>query len=133
MVRYSYLAYTGIFGILSFAGIQAQTADSSKYWFYKPYEYGSMANYNPADVIVNGGFSSGVYYDRNNSLLASMICTSVPHNRFRLNVYPGVLHLGTLSTGFFIAYTGELAMGIGLRYAPMGLGFSTLRSSDLKE
>ncbi len=66
-------------------------------------------------------WSAGVFYDRNNSLLASLTVSGVPHNRVRMNVYPGIIKLGPVSPGLFFAYTGEAIAGLTLRYLPIGL------------
>jgi hypothetical protein len=47
--------------------------------------------------------SGGVFYDRHNSLLASLLLARTKDYRMRLNVYPGVLRLGPLSPGLFVA------------------------------
>lgn len=62
----------------------------------------------------------GAFFDRNNSLLASLMISSVPENRLRLNVYPGVLHLGPVSPGFFVSGSREWVVGIYISFIPIG-------------
>ena len=66
-------------------------------------------------------WSAGVYYDVNNSLLASLIMTGADHNRFRLNIYPGLLKIRSFSPGIFIDNTGAWAAGFSVRYCPLGV------------
>jgi hypothetical protein len=47
--------------------------------------------------------SAGVFYDRNNSLLASFVMAKTKEYRFRFNVYPGVLRVAGVSPGLFLA------------------------------
>ena len=49
------------------------------------------------DLAVSGG----VFYDKNNSLLASLLFARTKDYRYRLNVYPGVVKIGPLRPGFF--------------------------------
>jgi hypothetical protein len=69
-------------------------------------------------------WSSGIFFDRNNSLLASLYVSGVPHNRVRLNVYPGFFKIGPFEPGILAAYTGEFLFGFNLRYCPVGLSGS---------
>jgi hypothetical protein len=64
-------------------------------------------------------WTAGFFYDRNNSLLLSLTGSVIPHNRLRLNVYPGLLRLGKLSPGLFLCDTGEWAFGLSLRWCPV--------------
>ncbi len=47
--------------------------------------------------------TAGVFWDRNNSLMASFIFADTQAYRWRLNVYPGVVRLGAWSPGFYAA------------------------------
>ncbi|UCD06187.1 MAG: hypothetical protein JSV98_02870 [candidate division WOR-3 bacterium] len=66
---------------------------------------------------------AGVFYDRNNSLLASLMVATAPEYRLRLNVYPGVFRIGPFSPGFFISGSKEWVFGMTLRYTPLGAGW----------
>jgi hypothetical protein len=75
------------------------------------------------------GFTVGAFYDRNNSLLASVMLSEYYLERFRLNVYPGVVTLGAFSPGFFVTIGSRwsFAAGITLRAVPIGLAFTSPR------
>ena len=62
----------------------------------------------------------GAFYDRNNSLLASVMLANVPAYRLRLNMYPGVIKIGPLSPGIFISGSSEWVVGIYVSYIPLG-------------
>jgi hypothetical protein len=62
----------------------------------------------------------GAFYDRNNSLLASLMVANVPAYRVRFNVYPGVLKIGPLSPGFFFSGSSEWVVGVYISYVPVG-------------
>lgn len=66
---------------------------------------------------------AGIFYDRNNSLLASLMLSTVREYRIRLNVYPGVLRLGCFSPGFFISGSKEWVFGMTVQYSPVGFGW----------
>jgi hypothetical protein len=65
----------------------------------------------------------GVFIDRHGSLLASMMVSDVPHRRFVVNVYPGVVDAagGRLGGWFLVRDDWSLRFGISLAGA-MGLG-----------
>ncbi len=81
-----------------------------------------MINGVPYNTVTTG-LMAGVYYDRNNSLLASMVYSEVPRNVFRVNVYPGVLSSDRVSPGFFFAVRddGATVFGIIAQILPIGL------------
>lgn len=72
---------------------------------------------------VESGFTAGLYYDRNNSLLMSAVYSESQNNRFRLNVYPGVISSSYFSPGFFItvADRGIFVAGVTMKILPLGL------------
>jgi hypothetical protein len=70
-------------------------------------------------------WSAGAFYDDKNSLLISLIATGAEHNRLRLNIYPGVLKIGSFSPGVFVDNTGEWAAGFSVRYCPIGASVGT--------
>ncbi len=78
----------------------------------------------PSNTIVVGGMA-GIYYDRNNSLLASAVYSDVQNNRLRLNIYPGVVPNPFISTGFFftLASNGTLIGGLTASVLPAGFAF----------
>jgi hypothetical protein len=72
---------------------------------------------------VTVGPMAGLYFDRNNSLMASLVYADVPNHRFRLNVYPGLLSNNYWSPGFFVsvAQDGATIVGLTARFLPVGL------------
>lgn len=67
---------------------------------------------------------AGAFYDRNNSLLFSLMLAGIPESRVRVNVYPGLLRLGPFSPGLFVSGTKEWAAGASVSYAPLGVAAS---------
>jgi hypothetical protein len=78
---------------------------------------------------INGvdlAFTGGLFYDRNNSLLASLLVAQTKDYRFRLNVYPGLFSIGPFTPGFFLADRRNNGMVFGITYVytpglPLGL------------
>jgi hypothetical protein len=67
--------------------------------------------------------SAGIYYDRNNSLLASLIASETRDAAWRLNLYPGLARFGPVAPGFFLAldHDDRIVMGVHLDLLPLGL------------
>jgi len=75
------------------------------------------------DLAVSGG----VFYDRNNSLLASLLFARTKDYRYRLNLYPGLVRIGPLKPGFFASINEDDRMLFGLTFGtlqhlPIGVG-----------
>jgi len=70
--------------------------------------------------------SAGLFYDRNNSLMASLLVAKSKDNRARLNLYPGLVDLAGMRPGFFVGTNREkeFQMGMTLSVLPVGLGSS---------
>jgi hypothetical protein len=69
---------------------------------------------------VNLGARAGIFYDRDGSLLASLIYNGSNDGLFVINVYPGVLHVGSASPGVWLDVRRN-----GVRFgvaAPLGVG-----------
>lgn len=69
--------------------------------------------------------SAGIFYDRNKSLLASLIFNDTGGNRFRLNLYPtNDSNLGKF--GYFITQNIQNQLSAGIVYKiQFGIGFSS--------
>lgn len=72
---------------------------------------------------------AGIFYDRNNSLLASLIFKNAATYRARLNIYPGILDFGGFSFGLvgILHHSNEISLGIFTSYSPVGPGLSLER------
>jgi len=66
---------------------------------------------------------AGIFYDLNNSLLASLMVSNVTENRVRLNIYPGFLRLGAFNPGFFLSGDKEWVVGVYISFMPMGVAW----------
>lgn len=75
------------------------------------------------------GASCGIFYDRNNSLLASLLLSDYLSETVRLNIYPGIILQSVFSPGFFITFgeRGTFTTGVTMQYSPFGLGVHTPR------
>jgi hypothetical protein len=69
-------------------------------------------------------FALALYYDKNESLLASFLLSGPKYYNFRMNIYPGLLQIKNISPGVFLA-AGELdkfVMGVTVEFLPVGFG-----------
>ena len=71
--------------------------------------------------------SGGIFYDRGNSLLASVQFARTKDYRMRFNLYPGLVGVGPISPGLFLADRREngLIFGVTLTFPttlPVGIG-----------
>ncbi len=62
----------------------------------------------------------GVFYDRENSLLASLTLTGTYADALSLNIYPGIVRIGPISPSFFLTLDqrGNPTVGVCTRWAP---------------
>ncbi len=65
----------------------------------------------------------GAFFDRNNSLLASVLFAGISDYRLHINVYPGILDIAGLSPGVFVAFGdgGKFIAGVNVSSFPFGL------------
>lgn len=72
-----------------------------------------------------GNFAA--FYDRNNSLLASLAVTIKTDYMINLNIYPGLVKLWGFSPGIWAAYNqnGNYIFGITATWLPFGFAYST--------
>jgi len=71
--------------------------------------------------------SAGIFYDRNHSLLVSLLMARTKDYRYRLNLYPGFVDTGPFKPGIFVALGRENRIMAGitfgtLKHVPVGLG-----------
>jgi hypothetical protein len=76
-------------------------------------------------ISVDMGLIGGVFYDRENSLLASLIVSDRINEKIKLNIYPGVIHLGPVSPGLFVSLGkgDQVIAGLTIRYSPVGIAY----------
>ncbi len=63
---------------------------------------------------------AGLFYDRDNSLQASLLISNVPQRRLILNLYPGALHIGPVRPGLFVIGTHDWCVGLCVNLISFG-------------
>lgn len=65
-------------------------------------------------------WSTGIFYDKNNSLLASLKISDHIDYQAVINIYPGIIKLGKFSPGLWTALdkTGKYMFGISTIWTP---------------
>jgi hypothetical protein len=78
----------------------------------------------PSNTVISGPIA-GIYYDRNNSLLASVVYSTNQNTRFRMNLFPGLLSSSEYCPGIFLTISGNgsTTAGLTMRILPVGLSF----------
>jgi len=73
---------------------------------------------------IETSWHAGVFYDRNNSLLASLVMSGVKEYFCMIDVYPGIIKLGKFSPGLWtvIGRDGNTMFGVSTRYV-FSLGY----------
>ena len=68
----------------------------------------------------------GVFYDKNNSLLASLSVTIKTDYMVNVNIYPGIINIGKISPGLWGAYgqNGNIILGFTFSWLPFGFAQS---------
>ena len=69
-------------------------------------------------------WTAGIFWDRNNSLMGSLILAGTKGYKARLNIYPGVIKIGKFSPGVFINLRKDNQFVLGVHYSwfPFGVG-----------
>ncbi len=65
----------------------------------------------------------GLFYDTDNSLLASLYISGTHYENLRVDIYPGLLHIGRFTPGLFVGY-GEwekAQFGVTTSWLPVGI------------
>lgn len=72
-------------------------------------------------------WNAGLFFDRDNSLLWSLIVSGVSDYKVHLNVYPGAFDVGGFAPGFFWALSddGVMIAGVTAAFSPVGLAGRT--------
>lgn len=90
----------------------------------KAYNSNPNGAFTPAIIV---GPIGGIYWDRNNSLLASLVMADSFIETVRINVFPGVFFLAHFSPGLFCSFgkKGAFTAGITATFLPLGIsGFN---------
>jgi len=68
-------------------------------------------------------YSEAIFWDRNGSLMSSLVFGGNRGYAARLNIYPGIVKYKSISPGliFLLRKNGELMAGINFAWAPVGL------------
>ena len=105
------------FGMTSLFGMSHRiTATDSLSWGYG----GAMVHAQDPTLTRAAG---GLFWDRNGSLMASLILNGTDNLKARLNLYPGIVGPGSWwSPGVYVGYGDrrEVQAGITLRFLPVG-------------
>jgi hypothetical protein len=74
-------------------------------------------------LTVKLAYTIGLFYDRDNSLLASLIYSDRKDNMVQLNIYPGLIRIASLSPGLFVLVNRDrhIITGVHLGKFPIGL------------
>jgi len=126
--RYSLFFYYGIYGI---GGITYAYNKEDHFSFGA----GTVVNrleehYLNNSRIVTGRTDGaiGFFYDRNHSLMTSLLVTGPRLYNVRINVYPGFIRQGFFQPGMYLAF-GEwdgFRFGVTLAHVPLGVSYGTL-------
>jgi len=78
---------------------------------------------NPLHLTGSLVWSAGVFYDRENSLLASLVLSGISSNLVTLNLYPGIVEAAGVRPGFWCTVTtgGKVLLGVTARWG-VGIG-----------
>ena len=124
--NYSFFWYWGIYGI---AGL---TYSSDKIHNFS-FGAGQVVNRlkdkrrrNSRIVTPKLDGAVGFFYDKENSLIASLLLTGPGLYNARLNVYPGFFNIGPFDPGFFVGYGEWDKFIVGITYVniPIGISFA---------
>ena len=113
----------GAFGIL---GVSLKTNDEDAISFGAGISSKKVYNADPGGAftpaIITGPIA-GIYYDRNNSLLASFTVADSFTDIVRMNIYPGFIQSAYFSPGIILSAgeRGRWTFGITANFRPLGL------------
>jgi hypothetical protein len=114
------------FGAFSIFGLSFKTNLEESISFGVGVSSKKVYNANPNGVFtpaIIGKPIAGIYWDRNNSLLSSLVITDSFNENVRINIFPGVLFLGNFSPGIFCSFggRGKFTTGITAAFLPLGI------------
>ncbi len=69
------------------------------------------------------GFSAGIFYDKNNSLLASFVISDVEDYFCQLSIFPSLVSFRGFSPGFWVVLNRKIEFSVGVSAKfPLGIG-----------
>ncbi|HVO74031.1 MAG TPA: hypothetical protein VMT35_08415 [Ignavibacteriaceae bacterium] len=73
---------------------------------------------------IETGWQAGLFWDKNNSLMASLVMSGIREAFIMADIYPGIIHLGDFSPGLWtqIGRDGHASIGVATKWA-IGLGY----------
>ena len=126
---YNKLALFGYYGLNGLGGVSYKTSDDESISLGLGTRGASRyiidTNASSRQYTLNLTWNAGLFWDRNNSLLASVLFSGQENNLCNINIYPGAIDLGDIKIGFWavIPRNGDYYFGISTRYIP-GIGVS---------
>lgn len=126
---YNKLALFSYYGLNGLGGVSYRTNDEESISFgigtrgASRYIIDSNAAVRKYTLMLTWG--AGFFWDRNNSLLASILFSGQEKNLCNINIYPGAIDLGDIKIGFWavIPRKGDYYFGLSAKYIS-GVGFS---------
>ncbi len=111
------------FGNHGEAGLSFRRANGSSFSAAGGFSASTLVDLGRGDRTAELLPSSGLFYDRNGSLLVSVIATRSHRNRLRVNAYPGWLRVHGHTAGAFAIWNdrGEATLGLSLAGLPVGV------------
>ncbi len=115
------------FGSFGMLGLSLKTNEEESISFGLGLTSKSVYHTNAADLVptvaINVGPIAGLYYDRNNSLLASLVVADNFNEFLRVNIFPGIVNVAGFSPGGFCSFgeRGKLTIGVTAKFLPAGL------------
>ena len=86
----------------------------------------NLADVDGISETVNLATTFGLFYDRDTSLMASVLYAKQKDNRWRVNLYPGLLKVGPFRPGLTFISTRDKDFLVGVTFGslplPVGLG-----------
>lgn len=110
------------FGLTALAGLSHRISPSDSV------SWGLGAAIEHAQDPTRAHPTAGLFWDRSDSLLASLIVNGTDDLKVRLNVYPGAFFSGKpWSPGLYVGIgkNGERSIGLSIRMLPLGLSWSS--------
>ena len=108
-------------------GYKLNGQDGLSFGFGKETSKRLVQNARTAEFTISMEWAAGVYYDRDNSLLASLIVSQLEKDFIVLNLYPGVLPIANGAIGLWTVPDQDLNPSIGVTFRQAlgsGLGVS---------